>query len=130
MANLINWLEIPVSNMDRAKKFYGLVLQAQIQIDDQLSPGFKMGLINTEGMKQTDLGGALVEGPGYLPGESNTLVYLNANETGGCNEFLKRVREAGGKVTAETMHVSEDIGYCAFFTDSEGNRMAVHSMNN
>lgn len=128
MANLINWLEIPVSDINRAKKFYEVVLKAEIRIDDQLTPDFKMGLVNTQEMKLTDVGGALVEGAGYTPGESNTLIYFNANETGGCDEFLKRVRDANGRVTGETMHVSEDIGYCAFFTDSEGNRMAVHSM--
>lgn len=129
MANLINWLEIPVSDMNRAKKIYEQVLKAKIGINDQLSPGIKMGLIETENMLKTDLGGALVEGPGYTPGESNSLIYFNANETGGCDEFLRRVRNSGGKVTAETRLISNDIGYCAFFIDSEGNRMAVHSMN-
>lgn len=130
MANLINWIEIPVSDMNRAKKFYEQVLNAQIEVNNEMSPGYKMGLINTEGMEMTDLGGALVEGQGYTPGENNTLVYFNANETGGCSAFLDRVRQANGTVTGEPMLISEDIGYCAFFTDSEGNRMAVHSNTN
>jgi uncharacterized protein len=130
MANLINWLEIPVSDMERAKKFYEQVLKAEINIDDQMAPGLKMGMINTEGMDLKDIGGALVEGPGYTPGENNTVIYLNANETGGCNAFLKRVEENGGKVTGETYEISPEIGFCGFFTDSEGNRMAVHSSKN
>ncbi|MXV50054.1 VOC family protein [Pedobacter sp. HMF7647] len=129
MANLINWLEIPVSDMERAKKFYEQVLNAKIEIDEQMAPGFKMGMINTEGMTLKDLGGSLVQGAGYEPGQSNTLVYLNANETGGCDAFLERVQQAGGKVTGPTMQISPDIGFCAFFTDTEGNRMAVHSQN-
>lgn len=130
MANLINWLEIPVSDMDRAKKFYEQVLKARIELDDKMTPGAKMGMIYTEAMDMKDIGGALVQGKGYTPGESNTLVYLNANETGGCNAFLKRVEENGGKITREAFEISPDIGFCGYFTDCEGNRMAVHSSKN
>ena len=127
MANLINWLEIPVSDMGRAKKFYEQVLKAHIDLDDQMSPGAKMGLINTEGMEMKDIGGALIQGEGYKPGENNTLIYLNANETGGCSSFLKRVEENGGKITKPVFEVSPETGFCGYFTDCEGNRMAVHS---
>jgi uncharacterized protein len=130
MANLINWLEIPVTDMDRAKKFYEVVLQAEIKIDEETSPGLKMGMIFTENMDMKDVGGALVEGKGYTPGSNNTLIYLNANETGGCNAFLKRVEDNGGQVTNPAFEISPEIGYCGFFIDSEGNTMAVHSSKN
>src|SRR6476661_10663981 len=118
MANLVNWLEIPVSDFDRAKKFYETVLQATIESNDQMSPGYKMGFIHTKDMDMKDIGGAIVHGDGYLPGKQNTLIYLNANETGGCNAFLQRVEQAGGKIDHPTFLITEDIGYCAFFTDS------------
>ena len=130
MANLINWLEIPVSDMGRAKMFYEQVLKARIELDDQTAPGLKMGMIFTEGMGLKDIGGALVEGKGYNPGESNTLIYLNANETGGCETFLERVEKSGGSVTMQVFEISPEIGFCGFFTDCEGNRMAVHSSIN
>ena len=128
MANLINWLEIPVSDMNRAKAFYERVLPATVEINDQMSPGTKMGFIHTPGMELKDVGGALVEGEGYTPGSGNTLVYFNANESGGCTAFLKRVEEAGGTVLTPAFQITEEIGYCGFFTDSEGNKAAVHSM--
>jgi len=31
MASTIVWADIPVTDMDRARKFYGAVLQAEIQ---------------------------------------------------------------------------------------------------
>lgn len=130
MANLINWLEIPVTDMDRAKKFYEQVLKAEIKIDEETAPGLKMGMIHTEAMDMKDIGGALVEGAGYTPGENNTLIYLNANETGGCDAFLKRVEDNGGRVTTPAFEISPEIGFCGFFTDSEGNKMAVHSSKN
>jgi len=127
MANLINWLEIPVSDFDRAKTFYESALSAQIQVDEKMAPGFKMGLIYTPNMARTDIGGALVLGEGYVPGSNNTLVYLNANETGGVDGFLERVKNAGGTVLSDKIFISEEIGYCAFFMDSEGNKLGVHS---
>lgn len=130
MANLINWIEIPVSSMERAKEFYERVLPAKIEIDDQLAPGTKMGFIQTDCMNTSDVGGALVEGEGYTPGQNNTLVYFNANESGGCNAFLKRVEEAGGTVVSPAFQITEEIGYCGFFNDVDGNRMAVHSQTN
>lgn len=128
MANLINWIEIPVSNMERAKQFYEAILEAQIQVDEQMAPGLKMGFINTPGMQQTDVGGALVEGETYVPGSNNTLVYLNAIESGGVDAFLERVQKAGGTVVGPKILISEEIGYYAFFIDSEGNKLGVHAM--
>ncbi|HYK76950.1 MAG TPA: VOC family protein [Daejeonella sp.] len=127
MANLINWFEIPVSDMERAKKFYEPVLNAKVQIDEQMAPGLKMGFLQTEGMDRKDIGGALVQGEGYKPGTNNTLIYLNANECGGCTEFLQRVEKAGGKVDHPSTQITPEIGYFGIFTDSEGNRLAVHS---
>ena len=130
MANLVNWLEIPVSDMARARAFYERVLPASIEINEQVAPGIRMGFIHTPDMEMKDVGGALVEGDGYTPGTGNTLVYFNANESGGCEAFLKRVEEAGGTVSTPAFQISPEIGYCGFFTDSEGNRLAVHSIRN
>jgi len=128
MANLINWIEIPVSDMNRAKTFYENVLEARIDIDEKIAPGFKMGIINIPHMEKTDVSGALVEGEGYKPGTNNTLIYFNANNCGGVDGFLERVQQAGGTVTCPKILITEEFGYCGFFIDTEGNRMAVHSM--
>jgi uncharacterized protein len=130
MANLINWVEIPVTDMARAQVFYQKVLPATVDINDQMAPGMKMGFIQTQGMDMSDVGGALVEGEGYIPGTENTLIYFNANESGGCDAFLKRVEESGGTIIAPAFLISEEIGYCGFFKDSEGNKLAVHSLKN
>ena len=41
--------------------------------------------------------------------------------------MLGRVAAAGGTVLTEKTLVAEDIGYCAFCLDSEGNKLALHS---
>jgi uncharacterized protein len=37
------------------------------------------------------------------------------------------VETAGGRVVMPKTQISPDIGYMAFFADSEGNRVALHS---
>ena len=129
MANLINWFEIPVKDMERAKSFYETVLNASIEVDGQMSPQYKMGFIKMPGMQMSEVGGALVEGDGYETGTNNTLIYFNANESGGVGAVLDRVQQAGGTVTVPRTLITEEIGYFGLFNDCEGNRMAVHGRN-
>jgi predicted enzyme related to lactoylglutathione lyase len=37
------------------------------------------------------------------------------------------VEAAGGKVLVPKFLITPEIGYCAFFQDSEGNRVGLHS---
>jgi predicted enzyme related to lactoylglutathione lyase len=71
--------------------------------------------------------GALVKGPMHEPGMSGAVVYLNANPS--IQTVIDKIREAGGKVLMPRTQISEDVGYMAFFTDTEGNRMALHAAN-
>jgi hypothetical protein len=38
------------------------------------------------------------------------------------------VEAAGGKVLVPKTQISEDIGYMGVFLDTEGNRIAIHSI--
>jgi predicted enzyme related to lactoylglutathione lyase len=70
------------------------------------------------------IGGALIYGPGCVPSDTGTLVYLNAgNDLDG---ILGRVDLAGGRVIMPKSLVSEAAGWFALFIDSEGNRVALH----
>jgi uncharacterized protein len=129
MANLINWLEIPVKDMNRAKEFYETALNATISIDGNMSPDYKMGFIQTPGMQMSEVGGALVEGTGYEPGTNTTLIYFHANEIGGVEAVLNRAEQAGGTVIQPRALITEEIGYFGLFTDCEGNKLGVHGKN-
>ena len=79
-------------------------------------PGFETG----------EVGGAIVEGEGYEPAASGSIVYLNGGDD--LATPLSRVESAGGKVVVDKMDIGEN-GYIAQFMDTEGNRVALHSMN-
>ena len=40
---------------------------------------------------------------------------------------LDRIEKAGGKVTIPKTLIDKQIGYMAFFIDTEGNKIALHS---
>lgn len=120
----VNWFEIPVNDMERAAAFYKTVFNIQVMIDGSIAPGFKMGLFP---YLEGSIGGALVEGPGYAPTEHGPSLYLNGGDD--LNEALSKVEAAGGKVLIPKTKISDEFGYYAFFLDSEGNRLGLHSQN-
>ena len=123
MKNLINWFEIPVSDMDRAAAFYGKLFGAPVTVEE--FGGFLMGWLPME--SQEAVGGGLVKHETYVPSHHGSLVYLNGNDD--LNVMLGRVESAGGKILKGKTQISPDIGYMAVFEDSEGNRVALHSQN-
>ena len=120
MANTISWYEIPVTDMERAVKFYSEVLGSEMNQMEFV--GVKMALIPMDG---EGIGGALCQGAGYKPTTEGTLVYLNGGDD--LNKPLSKVAEAGGKVLLEKTKINDEIGYMAMVMDTEGNRVAFHS---
>lgn len=120
MANAVNWFEIPASDLGRACKFYGDVLNIDIHRHDVM--GLKMGFIHNG---EDGVGGALVQGEGYVPTANGALIYLNGGQD--LNEPLNRVENAGGQVVLPKTQISEEIGHMGVFMDTEGNRVAFHS---
>ena len=122
MANAINWFEIPATNLKRASEFYAKVLD--IEIHKHEVAGTQMGFIHNG---QDGVGGALVQGEGYVPNETGSLLYLNGGDD--LNTPLGRVEEAGGKVVLPKTKISDEIGHMAIIMDVEGNKIAFHSPN-
>jgi hypothetical protein len=88
--------------------------------------GMKMAMFPMENMNGKVSGG-LVEGPMYKPCMDGAKIYFNGNPD--LAVPLSRVEAAGGKITMPKTQISPEIGYMAFFTDSEGNGVALHSGN-
>jgi uncharacterized protein len=84
--------------------------------------GYSMALFPSD----NGIGGAIVVGEGSTPSATGTLVYLNAGKD--LAPVLGRVEEAGGRVILGKTLISEDDGYFALFIDSEGNKLALHSI--
>ncbi len=121
MTNAINWFEIPVTDFTRAKKFYETILGAEII--EMPFPGGKYGMLPAD--MQNGVGGGLAQGEGFEPSEKGTIVYLNGGED--LSLSLSKVEQAGGKIIMPKTSIGEN-GFMAHFIDTEGNRVALHSM--
>lgn len=121
LTNAINWFEIPVTNFERARKFYSTILNTEIP-EMELGPD-RLGMLTSNG----GVGGAIVQGPDYIVSQRGCLIYLNGGED--LSVVLDRVEAAGGRIEREKTPVSEvqNLGYHAIFLDSEGNRIGLHS---
>ena len=126
LGNALNWFEIPVSDFDRAKKFYETIFNYQMP-ESQMGPA-RMGFLLYD-FQNGKVGGAIVYYPAfYNPQANGTLVYLNCQPD--LQEVLDRVEKAGGKILTKKTEISPEqkLGFWALMTDTEGNRVALHSM--
>lgn len=122
MTHSINWFEIPVTNFARAKKFYEALYGAEIM--EMPFPNGKYGMLPSD-MQNGGVGGGIVQGDGFVPSEKGTLVYLNGGDD--LSIPLSKVEAAGGKIILPKTSI-EPNGFMAHFIDTEGNRVALHSM--
>jgi len=121
-ANVLNWFEISVSDFARAKKFYETIFSIQMEEMDMM--GMKMAMFPYEPMGGK-LSGALVQSDMHKPSADGVKIYFNGNPD--LDAVLSKVEAAGGKITMPKGKISDEIGYMAFFIDTEGNAVALHS---
>ena len=118
-ANPVNWFEIPVTDMARAKKFYETVLGIEIA-ESEMGPN-KMGWFPME-MGAAGAAGTLILGEAYKPSHDGSLVYLHVDAI---DPTLAAIDANGGKTLVPRMSIGQH-GFIAHFEDSEGNRVALH----
>jgi predicted enzyme related to lactoylglutathione lyase len=117
--NWTGWFEIPVTDMERARKFYENIFDTKIDILD-------LGVLKMAIFPHREIGCALCMNNNYMPSKDGVLVYLNASPD--LDIVLQKIEDAGGKVLLDKRQISPDRGFMALFIDSEGNRLALHSM--
>jgi len=126
LSNALNWFEIPVNDFNRAKKFYEAVFN--YEMPDVMMGETRMGFFLYD-MQAGKVGGAIVYNPTfYSASENGSLIYPNAQPD--LQIILDRVTAAGGNILKTKTLVSEEqnLGYWALIKDTEGNRVALHSM--
>mgnify|MGYP001179563668 FL=1 len=121
-SNALNWFEIAVTDIDRAQNFYEAVFG--IRMEPMEFPGLQMRAFPADNMNGK-AGGALAKSDNHKPSAEGAIIYLNANPD--LAGPLGRVEANGGKVLMPKTHISDDIGHMAFFLDTEGNAVAMHS---
>lgn len=123
MKNAINWFEIPVNNYERAKQFYNNVMAFEIKDHHMPEQNIKYGMFPHDN-DNNGVGGGLVQGEGQTPTKDGPTIYLNAGDD--LSTALNKVEPSGGKIVMAKTDIGEN-GFMAQFTDTEGNRIALHS---
>jgi predicted enzyme related to lactoylglutathione lyase len=121
LKNAINWFEIPVVDFERARLFYSKIYDFEM-------PAIQMGAdqLGFFPVQPGHIGGAIIKSEGQLPSVQGSLIYLNGGDD--LSIICDRIEEAGGKVIQAKTPISPENGYYALFHDTEGNRVALHSM--
>ncbi|HZZ26966.1 MAG TPA: VOC family protein [Pirellulales bacterium] len=117
--NTICWTDIPVTNLDRAIKFYSAVLKGEVKKESFGEMSFAL-LPHYE----SNVSGCLVVMNDTQPSQSGPLVYFSVE--GRLDDAIVQVREHGGKILQEKHQIGPH-GFRAIIVDCEGNRIALHS---
>ncbi|MBD5633143.1 MAG: VOC family protein [Candidatus Eremiobacteraeota bacterium] len=122
MANPFAWVEIPVDDMERARRFYEKVFEVTLQ----RMPGteFEMWSFDSD-QTSYGAGGALINMPGYSAGKLGATAYFACED---CGVQLERAVAAGGRVHRPKTSIGP-YGFLALVEDIEGNIIGLYSMN-
>lgn len=114
-SNAAVWFEIPVTDMNRAMKFYGAVLQAELK-EDNTGPN-PMSLFPVE--SESGVSGHLY--PGKPAADGGNTIHLAAPAP--LEAALDRVRENGGEVLSDLITIP--AGRFAYCRDPDGNSIGL-----
>lgn len=119
--NPVNWFEIPVVDMKRARAFYSKVLGREMMDMPSPMPETEMAAFPWE-MGAANATGALVKSAQLEPSTTATTVYFQCDDL---DAAIGRVPDAGGKVVLPKTPIGEH-GFIAHVLDTEGNRVGLH----
>lgn len=122
MKHLVNWVEIPATDIKRAKKFYSTILGG-IQFHDMEAQGGKYALFPADDKFNT---GALVQSAYHKPSADGIAIYLDGGKD--MDNILKHVEKAGGEVIMPKTNTGMEAGFVGMFIDSEGNKIGLQHM--
>ncbi|SFF54128.1 VOC family protein [Thermoflexibacter ruber] len=123
--NVLTWFEIPVTDIDRAKKFYETILDIEMVKradgnDEAVFFPFNPNVVQATSGRVT---GVLSKTVRNNPSNNGTVVYINASPS--IQTVLDKVEKAGGKVIAPKIQIP--AGFIAIIIDSEGNKVGLHA---
>jgi predicted enzyme related to lactoylglutathione lyase len=122
MKNLISIVEIPTADFPRAVAFYQAILD--INIEETEMDGIKMGLFPNDG---ESVFVQLINGSEYKTSTDGTIVYLNGGDD--LQKIADKIQANGGKIVVPKTEIGPEMGFFATFTDTEGNKLGLHSNN-
>ena len=120
-SNPVNWFEIYVNDMERAKHFYESVFD--LKLEKMPTPDMEYWTFPMQDDRM-GAGGALARMEGASPAPGGTLIYFSCED---CAAEESRVEAAGGQVQRPKMPIGE-YGFISLVMDSEGNLIGLHSL--
>ena len=117
-SNPVVYFEIPVTDIDRAIKFYNTVFH--FDFDKENIDNNEMALFPFSD-ENSGISGALAKGEIYKPTKDGTVIYFT---TKNIDETLKLATSNGGHILYPK--TDNGIGLVAEFEDTEGNRIALY----
>ena len=123
--NILTWFEIPVADIERAKKFYETILDIEMVIradgdNEAVFFPYDPNIIQATSGRVT---GVLSRSAGNNPSGNGTIVYINASPY--IQKVLDKVEPAGGKIVVPKTKMI--AGFIAVIVDSEGNKIGLHA---
>lgn len=119
MAHLIGWVDIPVTDLNRAMNFYRHVTARKVE--QEFGPEMPVAVFAHGG---DDVSGCLLVEAEEQPSAHGPLIYIGVS--GRLDEAIAAVEPNGGRII-KPKHQIGPFGYRAVVLDSEGNRIALHS---
>jgi predicted enzyme related to lactoylglutathione lyase len=120
----LNWFEIFVNDLGKAKEFYGTILNTTLISTTCEGSDCTMAMFPCN--PELGVGGSLTQASeNGKPGPGGSMVYLNVE--GDLDGVLERIPTAGGKVVRERMAIPPH-GFIGIFSDPDGNVVGLHSM--
>jgi uncharacterized protein len=116
--NAVTYFEIPVTDLDRAVRFYEAVFG--YTLERKTVDGYDMALFPAAA-DQAGASGALVKGDVYIPSKSGAILYFGVRNI---DAILTKATASGAKILYAKKDVGE-FGFVAEIEDSEGNRIAL-----
>lgn len=120
MKSLVSIVEIPTADFSRAMNFYRKILDIDIEVVEM--EGIKIGLFPNPGDGTVV---QLIHADGYKTSADGTVVYLNGGDD--LQKVAGRIEANGGKIVMPKTEIGPDMGFYAVFTDTEGNKLGLHS---
>ncbi|MFM7377349.1 MAG: VOC family protein [Erythrobacter sp.] len=116
--NPVVHFEVPVTDMDRAIRFYEAVFS--VKLERRETDGYDMAFFpRADG--RPGASGALAKGDVYKPTKDGAILYFDVPDL---DAVIARAEANGGAVLYPKKDIGE-AGYVAEIADSEGNRIAL-----
>ncbi len=123
----IDWIEIPVTELERAAEFYGKLFETTLEVRDEM-PGIRSAFLPLAKRTTSSPVVALMEGKPFTPsGYQGCRLYFRAEPT--MEAFLARVEDAGGVIEIPPLEFDSQLEktLLAMFFDTEGNLVGAYA---